>query len=147
MMLLVEARSEMVTSAQILRDRTRIFAIRIVRLCRRLPATPEGRIIATQLIRSGTSVGANYRAVCRARSKAEFAAKMGVVIEEADETTFWLELLVNLGFFRESQLKDLLSEANELVAIFVSSRRTVLGANRVAEHKTEAQGLLLTRGG
>jgi four helix bundle protein len=113
-----------------LKDRTRAFAIRIVRLCRKLPATAEGRIIASQLLRSGTSVGANYRAVCRARSKAEFAAKMGIVIEEADETAFWLELLLNLGFFHQSQLQDLLSEANQLVAIFVSSRRTALAIDR-----------------
>lgn len=85
------------------------------------------------MLRSGTSVGANYRAVCRARSRAEFAAKMGLVIEEADETVFWLELLLNLAIFRENQLKDLLSEANELVAIFVSSRRTVLRVNEREE--------------
>jgi four helix bundle protein len=121
------------SSAQVLQNRTRDFAIRVVRLCRKLPATAEARIIGSQLLRSGTSVGANYRAVCRTRSKAEFAAKMGLVIEEADETVFWLELLLNLEIFRENQLKDLLSEANQLVAIFVSSRRTILRVNQREE--------------
>ena len=123
----------MASPAKVLQDRTRNFAIRIVRLCRKLPATAEARIIGSQLLRSGTSVGANYRAVCRARSKAEFAAKMGLVIEEADETVFWLELLLNLEIFRENQLKDLLSEANQLVAIFVSSRRTILRVDQREE--------------
>jgi four helix bundle protein len=139
-MIVVEwnGRSHMATSAKALRDRTRLFAIRIVRLCRSLPPTDEGRIIRKQLLRSGTSVGANYRAVCRARSKVEFAAKMGVVIEEADETEFWLELLLDLGLFSEHQLEELLSEANQLVAIFVSSRRTVL-ANRWTESRIREQ--------
>ncbi|HEV2117355.1 MAG TPA: four helix bundle protein [Terriglobales bacterium] len=115
-----------------------MFAIRIVRLCRKLPATPEAKIISSQLLRSGTSVAANYRAVCRARSKAEFASKMGIVIEEADETAFWMELLLNLDYFPEGQLRNLLSEANQLVAIFVSSRRTVL-VNREAESRVGDQ--------
>ncbi|HEU5336006.1 MAG TPA: four helix bundle protein, partial [Terriglobales bacterium] len=113
---------------------TRI-CLRIVRLCRKLPSTPEGKIIGYQLLRCGTSVGANYRAVCRARSKPEFAAKMGIVIEEADETAFWLELLMSLGVFREAQLMDLLSEANQLVAIFVSSRRTALAPSSSSQDK------------
>ena len=121
--------------AQTLRERTRAFALRIVRLCRKLPLTPEGKIIGYQLLRCGTSVGANYRAVCRARSKPEFAAKLGIVIEEADETAFWLELLMSLSVFREAQLKDLLSEANQLVAIFVCSRRTALAASASNQDK------------
>lgn len=132
-MVIESGSSSVATSAQALQDRTRSFAIRVVKLCRRLPATAEARIIGSQLLRSGTSVGANYRAVCRARSRAEFAAKMGLVIEEADVTVFSLELLLNLAIFRENQLKDLLSEANELVAIFVSSRRTVLRVNEREE--------------
>ena len=129
----------MPTSAQALKDRTRMFAIRIVRLWRKLPSTAEGRIIGSQLLRSGMSVGANYIAVCRARSKAEFAAKMGIVIEEADETVFWLELLLNLELFSQHQLENLFSETDQLVAIFVSSRRTVLAGrwagSRIEEHK------------
>ncbi|MGE5725906.1 MAG: four helix bundle protein [Acidobacteriota bacterium] len=101
--------------------------------------TPEARVIGSQLLRSGTSVGANYRAVCRARSKTEFAAKTGLVIEEADETVFWLELLLSLGIFRENQLKDLLSEANQLLAIFVSSRRTVLRVDKREESTASHQ--------
>lgn len=125
----------MATLAQSLRERTRAFALRIVRLCRKLPSTPEGKIIGYQLLRCGTSVGANYRAVCRARSKPEFAAKLGIVIEEADETAFWVELLMSLGLFREAQLKDILSEANQLVAIFVSSRRTALATSSSNQDK------------
>ena len=106
------------------RNRTKQFAIRVVRLCRSLPKTDEARTIGRQLLRSGTSVAANYRAVCRARSKAEFIAKIGVVVEEADETVFWLELLIDTGMVAEEKLRDLLKEANELVAIFAASQQT-----------------------
>jgi len=106
------------------RNRTKQFAIRIVRLFRSLPKTDEARTIGRQVLRSGTSVAANYRAVCRARSKAEFIAKIGVVVEEADETVFWLELLIETGIVREEKLQELLKEANELVAIFAASQRT-----------------------
>lgn len=107
-----------------IRNRTKQFAIRIVRLFRSLAKTDEARTIGRQLLRSGTSVAANYRAVCRARSKAEFIAKIGVVVEEADETVFWLELLIETGIVSEEKLRDLLKEANELVAIFAASQRT-----------------------
>lgn len=106
------------------RNRTKLFAIRIVRLFRSLPKTDEARTIGRQLLRSGTSVAANYRAVCRARSKAEFIAKIGVVVEEADETVFWLELLIDTGIVAEEKLRDLLKEASELVAIFAASQQT-----------------------
>src|SRR5262249_11685641 len=96
-----------------LRDRTKQFAIRIVRLFRSLPKTEEGRIIGRQVLRSGTSVAANYRAVCRARSKAEFVAKIGTVVEEADETIFWLELLIETGVISQTRTDGLLKEANE----------------------------------
>ena len=82
--------------AEELKVRNKRFAIRIVKLFRSLPRTDDARIIGKQVLRAGTSVAANYRAVCRARSKAEFIAKIGIVVEEADETTFWLELLVIL---------------------------------------------------
>ena len=107
-----------------LRHRAKQFAIRSVRLFRSLPKTDEARIIGKQLLRAGTSVAANYRAVGRARSKAEFVAKMGVVVEEADETVFWLELVVDTGIMPEAQMKDLLAEANELLAIFAASHGT-----------------------
>ena len=107
-----------------LKQRTKDFALRIIRLVEALPKTILGRTIANQIIRSGTSVAANYRAACRARSKSEFAAKLGIVVEEADETAFWLELIIETGILPEGRIKQLLSEANELTAIFVRSRKT-----------------------
>jgi four helix bundle protein len=97
-----------------------------MRLYRSLPAGEECRVLGKQLLRSGTSVGANYRAACRARSKAEFVAKMGIVLEEADETTFWLELLIEGGLGSEDKLRNLLQEANELSS-FATSLRTAKG--------------------
>jgi len=82
-----------------LRDRTKAFALRIVKLFRSLPRNPDAQIIGKQLLRSGISVAANYRAVCRARSRAEFVAKVGIVLEEADESVFWIELLTETGPF------------------------------------------------
>jgi len=111
--------------AKALQDRTKEFAIRVVRMFRSLPKTDEARILGKQVLRSATSVAANYRAACRSRSKAEFTAKMGVVVEETDETVFWLELLVETGVVPMSKMEGLISEANELLAIFAASRRTV----------------------
>ena len=113
-----------------LKDRTKQFAIRIVRLFRLLPKTPEARVLGSQVLRAGTSVAANYRAACRARSKAEFIAKIGVVVEEADETVFWLELLVETGTVKAERISALLGEANELLAIFAASQRTAKSGNR-----------------
>jgi len=110
--------------AEVLKDRSKKFALRIIRVIRSLPPGIEGRTIGHQLLRSGISVAANYRAVCRARSRAEFLAKLSIVIEEADESAFWLELLVDAGLISESKLRDLKSEANQLVAIFNASRIT-----------------------
>src|SRR6266849_4058342 len=107
-----------------LRDRTKRFALRIIRLFRHLPRSTEAQVLGKQLLRSGTSVGANYRATGRARSKAEFVAKMGIVVEEADETVFWLECLIESEIVKRDLLADLLTEANELVAIFAASHRT-----------------------
>jgi four helix bundle protein len=107
-----------------LRNRTKRFALRIIRLFRHLPRTTEAQVLGKQLLRSGTSVGANYRAAGRARSKAEFIAKMGIVVEEADETVFWIECLVEAEIVKAELLTDLLSEANELLAIFAASQRT-----------------------
>ena len=107
-----------------LKTRSKTFAIRIVRLFRSLPKTEEARIIGRQLMRSGTSVAANYRAVCRARSKAEFIAKIGIVVEEADETVFWLEMLGDTDIVARKKMEELLKEANELLAIFAASQRT-----------------------
>lgn len=107
-----------------LRSRTKQFALRIIRLFRRLPRSPDAQILGKQLLRSGTSVGANYRAAGRARSKGEFISKIGIVVEETDETIFWLECLVESGIVKRELLQDLLTEANELVAIFAASQRT-----------------------
>src|SRR5271170_6410338 len=106
-----------------LKRRTKRFAIRIVHLFRSLPHSPDAQTLGKQLLRCGTSVAANYRAVCRARSQAEFIARMGIVVEEADETVFWLELLGETGVVRTERTQDLLIEANELVKIFGASLR------------------------
>jgi four helix bundle protein len=110
--------------AEELKKRTKQFAIRIVKLFRSLPRSEEARIIGRQMLRSGTSVAANYRAVCRSRSKAEFIAKIGVVVEEADETVLWLELLVDTAIMPATRMAKLLVEANELLAIFAASQHT-----------------------
>jgi four helix bundle protein len=107
-----------------LRNRTKRFALRIIRLFRHLPRTTEAQVLGKQVLRSGTSVGANYRAAGRGRSKAEFIAKIGIVVEEADETVFWIECLMESGIVKPDQLAELLIEANELVAIFAASQRT-----------------------
>ena len=112
------------TKQEVLKDRAKQFAIRIIKLFRALPKTDEARIIGKQVLRSGTSVAANYRAVCRARSSAEFIAKIGVVVEEADETVFWLELLVETEIVNVQKMKPLMDEANELLAIFAASQIT-----------------------
>lgn len=114
---------------QDLRDRTKRFALNVIHLCERLPRDDTSRIIGRQLLRSGSSVGANYRAVCRARSKADFISKMGVVLEEADESAFWIELLLDAGKVIPAEEARLLGEANELVAIFTSSIKTARGDN------------------
>ena len=115
------------TAPNILKDRTKRFALLSIRLCRTLPRNQESLIICRQLIRSSTSVGANYRAVCRARSAADFVSKLGIVLEEADETLFWLELLMDSGLATANAVSPLLKEANELVSIFVASLRTSKG--------------------
>jgi four helix bundle protein len=117
------------SQAEQLKERTKKFAIRVVELFRSLPKTEEARVIGRQLLRSGTSVAANYRAVCRARSKAEFVAKMGVVVEEIDETVFWLEMTVESRIVDQRSLDGLLTEANELLAIFAASQRTAKTSN------------------
>ena len=107
-----------------LKARTKRFAVDVIRLCRHLPPTLDGKTVAGQIIRSGTSVGANYRASCRARSRAEWIAKMGTVEEEADETLFWLEVAVEAGLIDSQRAAALLKEADELTAILVSSLKT-----------------------
>lgn len=110
-----------------LKIRTKTFALRITTAYRKLPRTEEARIIGKQVLRSGTSVGANYRAACRARSEAEFISKLSIVLEEADETVFWLELLLEATVFAKDRIEGLLTEANELTSIFAASLRTSKG--------------------
>jgi four helix bundle protein len=114
----------MTYQAEELKERSKRFAIRVVMDLRSLPSNNETRILTRQLIRSVTSVAANYRAVCRSRSKAEFVSKVGIVVEEADETVFWLEMLFDLGWLPSTKATPLLREANELLAIFAASQRT-----------------------
>lgn len=114
---------------QELKDRTKRFALRIIKLVEALPKTVAGRAIGNQLVRSGTSVGANYRATCRSRSKAEFVAKIGTVAEEADESAFWLELIIEAGLVKSELTFPLHREAEELTAIFTASCRTAKANN------------------
>ena len=102
-----------------LKVRTKTFALRVIKVVDALPKTRTANVIGNQLLRSGTSVGANYRAACRARSTADFIAKMGIVEEEADESVYWMELLIDSKLMSPPQLSDLIKEANELVAITV----------------------------
>jgi four helix bundle protein len=107
-----------------LQQRTKDFALRVLKLIEQLPNTIGGRVLANQVARSATSVGANYRTACRARSRAEFASKLGTVAEEADESLYWLELIRDGNFVPEKKLASLVSEADELTAIFTAGRRT-----------------------
>jgi four helix bundle protein len=107
-----------------LQQRTKSFALRVLKLIERLPNTIGGKVLANQLARSATSVSANYRAACRARSRAEFASKLGTVAEEADESLHWLELIRDGKFISAERIASLLAEADELTAIFTSSRRS-----------------------
>ena len=108
--------------AEELQKRTKRFALRVLKLVSALPNSLQGRTVGGQLVRSGTSVGSNYRAACRGRSKAEFIAKLGIVEEEADESAFWLELIIEGGLLKASRVQPLLDEANELTRIMASSR-------------------------
>jgi four helix bundle protein len=114
-------------NADLLKDRTKRFALQVIHLFRTLPRTQESSIITRQLLRSATSVGANYRAVCRARSTADFVSKLGIVLEEADETLFWIELLVESGAAHSEKIASVRREANKLVSISVASLRTAKG--------------------
>jgi four helix bundle protein len=113
-----------------LKQRTKRFALRVIRLAQVLPKTRVGDVISRQLLRAGTSVGANYRAACRAQSPADFVAKMHIVQEEADESLYWMELLTEADLVPRARLENLAKEAEELVAIVVASIRTVKTRNR-----------------
>ncbi|MES2618208.1 MAG: four helix bundle protein [Bacteroidota bacterium] len=117
--------SNKTTTKEDLKNRTKQFALRSIKVFQALPKTDEARVIGKQFLRSSTSVAANYRAVCRARSMAEFVAKLGIVIEEADETVLWLELLIESGIISEIRAASLLKEANEILFIMSASKSTI----------------------
>jgi four helix bundle protein len=112
-----------------LRARTKAFALRVVKLYRCLPRSADAQVMGKQLLRCGTSVAANYRASCRARSRAEFAARIGIVVEEADESGFWLEMLGDAEIVRVALLKELLQESKELTAIFTATQQSTRKKN------------------
>ena len=113
-----------------LKQRTKEFALRVAKMTAAFPNTYLGRHVGGQITRSATSVAANYRAACRAKSVADFIAKMGIVEEEADESAFWIEFAIDANLVRVGKVSDLLSEANQLVAIFVASINTARGRKR-----------------
>jgi four helix bundle protein len=120
-----------------LRKRAKAFALRVIRVVVPLPRSPVGDVLGKQLLRSGTSVGANYREACRGRSRAEFAAKGAISAQEADESLYWLELLADSGLVRRPLLADLQTEASGLVAIFAASAKTAQRNNKKPIPPTE----------
>ena len=107
-----------------MKARTRSFALRVIRLAESLPNTPAASVVRNQIIRCGTSVGANYRVACRAKSRRDFVAKMGIVEEEADETLYWIELLIDADLIKRERVTALLRESDEILSIVVSSIKT-----------------------
>lgn len=117
--------SSKVDFAEIMRNRTKKFVVDNIKFFRTLPKTEEAKIIGRQLLRSSSSVEANYRAACRARSQAEFHSKLSIVVEEADESAFWMEILVEAEIVKSSELNYLSDEANQILKIASASRKTV----------------------
>jgi four helix bundle protein len=113
-----------------LKERTKSFALNVIKLVESLPKGRAAETISRQLLDAGTSVGANYRAACRARSPADFISKMGIVEEEADESIYWMELLIKAGLVQENEISGLLDEANQILAMTVSSIKTARGKTR-----------------
>lgn len=107
-----------------LKKRTKKFAIEVIKVADNFPKTNAGFVIGKQVIKSATSIGANYRSACRAKSKADFISKLCIVEEEADETMYWLELAIDLELYDTLKLKNLLKEANEILSIIVASKKT-----------------------
>jgi four helix bundle protein len=129
-----------------MKQRTKRFALRGIRMCQPLPKTDECRTISRQLLRSATSIAANYRSACRARSKAEFIAKMGIVVEESDESVLWIELFIEADLVPSAKLQPLLGEANELLAIFAASQRTARGGSKGQISKSTNQPMKKSAG-
>src|SRR5262245_41608392 len=113
-----------------LKQRTKQFALRIMKLVDALPRTMSGRAVGNQLVRSGTAVGANYRAACRARSRREFVSRLGVVEEESDESGYWLELIADGALLKPKQVSALLQESSELTRIFAAAIKTTRGSSK-----------------
>jgi four helix bundle protein len=111
------------------KERTKKLALRVIRMVESLPNSPSAGVIGKQLLRSATSVGANYRAACRGKSTADVIAKLGIVEEEADESLSWMELLVEAGLLPEAKLQDLMAETHEIIAMTVASIRTLRRKN------------------
>ena len=120
-----------------LKHRTKAFSIRIVRFVNTMPKDGVARILGNQLLRAGTSVGANYRAACRARSRAEFISRIGVVEEEADETLYWLEIITEASVVKSEGVSRLTAEADELVAIFTATGRSTKASGRSPNPKSD----------
>jgi four helix bundle protein len=120
-----------------LKARTKLFARRVLHLVEALPRSRSAGVVAGQLGRSGTSVGANYRSACRARSTADFISKLGIVEEEADESAFWMELIIEEGMLPAGKVQALWDEANAITAIMVSSRKTLGLRNQKSKTKNQ----------
>jgi len=117
--------TEKIALTELFKKRTKKFVVDNIKFFRTLPKTEEAKIIGRQLLRSSSSVGANYRAACRARSKAEFHSKLSTVVEESDESVFWMEILLEAEIIKPAEINYLLTEANEILKIVSASRKTV----------------------
>ncbi len=122
-------------SVELLKERTQNLALRIIKLVESLPNTQTAHIVGKQLLRCGTSVGANYRAACRGRSKADFISKLGIVEEEADEAIYWIEILIKSDLVKQSKVENLLDETRQILAIVISSINTARGGKREEKEK------------
>ena len=117
-----------------MKKRTRAFALRCIKLASRLPKSPVGDVVRRQLIRSGTSVAANYHSACAARSHPDFLNKLGIVEEEVDETLFWIDFAPDAGLTKRALVDDLISEAGEILAILIASQKTAKARRRAAKN-------------
>jgi len=124
---------------EVFKNRTKPFALRVIELVESLPNGIIAAVLGKQLLRSGTSVGANYRSACRAKSTADFFYKMGIVEEEADEAIYWIELLIEAGLVKMDDLKELLNEANQILALTVASIKTVKGKMKNQKSSLESE--------
>ncbi len=122
-------------SVELLKERTQNLALRIIKLVESLPNTQTAHIVGKQLLRCGTSVGANYRAACRGRSRADFISKLGIVEEEADEAIYWIEILIKSDLVKQSKVENLLDETRQILAIVISSINTARGGKREEKEK------------